>query len=36
MLVPMGAEMAYRYQEEIIRKNIVALKAYRARLARGM
>ncbi|MBP7585156.1 MAG: hypothetical protein KBA61_14035, partial [Spirochaetes bacterium] len=35
MLVPMGAEMAYRYQEEIIRKNIVALKAYRARLAGG-
>jgi hypothetical protein len=35
MLVPMGAEMAYRYQEEIIRKNIVALKMYRARLEKA-
>ncbi len=29
MLVPMGAEMAYRYQEEIITRNLVALKTYR-------
>lgn len=35
MLVPMGAEMAYRYQEEMIRKNILALKSYRAGLERG-
>lgn len=31
MLVPMGAEMAYRYQEEIISRNLAALKSYRAR-----
>ncbi len=29
MLVPMGTEMAYRYQEDIISKNLISLKAYR-------
>lgn len=33
MLVPMGTEMAYRYQEEIISNNLIALKAYRAKFA---
>ncbi len=32
MLVPMGAEMSYRYQEEIISRNITALRVYRSRL----
>ncbi len=35
LLVPMGAEMAYRYQEEMIRKNLLALKVYRGRLQGG-
>jgi len=33
MLVPMGTEMAYRYQEEIISNNLIALKAYRGKFA---
>jgi hypothetical protein len=33
MLVPMGAEMAYRYQEELISRNLVTLKTYRQRLS---
>ncbi len=33
MLVPMGTEMAYRYQEEIISNNLIALKAYRTKFA---
>lgn len=33
VLVPMGTEMAYRYQEEIISKNLIALKAYREKFA---
>ncbi len=32
MLVPMGAEMAYRYQEELAGKNLVMMKMYRQRL----
>ncbi|MBN1532735.1 MAG: hypothetical protein JXA20_08740 [Spirochaetes bacterium] len=32
MLVPMGAEMAYRYQEELISRNLLILKTYRQRL----
>lgn len=29
ILVPMGAEMAYRYQERLISANLIALKVYR-------
>lgn len=32
MLVPMGAEMAYRYQEGLIARNLAAVKAYRNKL----
>lgn len=35
MLVPMGAEMAYRYQEELISKNLMALKVYRSKIGKG-
>jgi len=33
LLVPMGGEMAYRYQEEIISRNLVGLRAYRDKIA---
>ncbi len=32
LLVPMGKEQAYRYQEEIINRFLSAMKAYRARM----
>ena len=32
LLVPMGKEQAYRYQEEIIHRDLSALKAYRRRI----
>lgn len=32
LLVPMGKEQAYRYQEEIINRDLSALKAYRRRI----
>jgi hypothetical protein len=35
MLVPMGSEMAYRYQEEIISNNLIALKLYRRKFPRA-
>jgi TRAP-type uncharacterized transport system substrate-binding protein len=35
MLVPMGQEMAYRYQEALIADLLYALRAYRSRFARA-
>jgi hypothetical protein len=35
MLVPMGQEMAYRYQEALIADLLYALRAYRNRLERA-
>ena len=35
MLVPMGQEMAYRYQETLIADLLYALRAYRNRLGRA-
>jgi len=35
ILVPMGAEMAYRYQEDLISIILVALRSYRSRLERA-
>ncbi len=32
ILVPMGAEMAYRYQERLISTNLIAIKKYKARI----
>jgi TRAP-type uncharacterized transport system substrate-binding protein len=34
ILVPMGAEMAYRYQEKLISTNLIAIKKYKLKLER--